>query len=154
MLGITHVLFAAVFALLLLNIFPFSHPIHFFLLFCFAALLPDVDHPGSLLGRKLWPLSSVLSFFFGHRGLLHSLFIPMALLFLGWYFQVFWIGLALAGGYIAHLAADMLTLSGVRPFWIGPKVRGIIRTGGFLEGLFFFLMIVFFVWLFFQTIKF
>src|SRR3989344_9482222 len=104
MLGITHLLFAAILAFLLVNIFSFSHPILFFLLFCFAALLPDIDHPGSLLGKKIWPLSSVISFFFWHRGFLHSLFLPLAFLLLGWYFDSFWIGLALAGGYIAHLA--------------------------------------------------
>ncbi|HIJ05383.1 MAG TPA: hypothetical protein HA370_04710 [Nanoarchaeota archaeon] len=147
MLGITHLLFAAILAFLLVNIFSFSHPILFFLLFCFAALLPDIDHPGSMLGRRLWPLSSVISFFFGHRGFLHSIFVPLAFLLLGWYFHAFWIGLALAGGYIAHLVTDMLTLSGVKPYWIGPRIRGFMRTGGFLEAVFFFLLLVFFVWL-------
>jgi len=152
MLGITHVLFAAVFAFLLVNFFSFSYPVHFFLLFCFAALLPDVDHPGSTLGKKIWPLSWVISLFFGHRGFLHSVFIPIAFLFLGWYFHLLWVGIAIAGGYCAHLVSDALTLSGIRPFWFGPKVRGIIRTAGFLEMLFFFLMLVFFIWLFFETL--
>src|SRR3989338_4433837 len=106
MLGITHLLFAAILAFLLVNIFSFSHPILFFLLFCF------------------------LAFFL-----------------LGWYFHAFWIGLALAGGYIAHLVTDMLTLSGVKPYWIGPRISGFMRTGGFLEAVFFFLLLVFFVWL-------
>ncbi|MDP3727893.1 MAG: metal-dependent hydrolase [bacterium] len=152
MLGITHLLFAVVFAFLFVNIFSFSHPIIFFLLFCFAALLPDVDHPGSTLGRKIWPLSSVISFFFGHRGFLHSIFVPLGFLALGYYLDVFWIGAAIAGGYCAHLVSDALTLSGIRPFWLGPKVRGIVKTGGLLEMVFFFLMLVFFVWLFVETV--
>ncbi len=152
MLGITHVLFAAVFAFLLVNIFSFSHPVHFFLLFCFSALLPDIDHTRSILGKKIWPLSCVISFFFGHRGLLHSIFVPVIFLGLGYYFDVFWIGLAIAGGYCTHLMGDAFTFSGVRPFWFGLKIKGIIRTGGLLEMLFFFLLFLLFAGLFFRTL--
>ena len=152
MLALTHLVFAAICAFFLVNIFSFSHPVHFFLLFCFAALLPDIDHPGSTLGRKLWPLSLLISFFFGHRGFFHSLFVPLLFLGLAWYFNFLWIGLALAGGYCAHLVTDALTLSGVRPFWFGPKVKGIVRTGGLLELIFLFLLVVFFVALFLKTV--
>ncbi len=152
MLGVTHVLFAAVFAFLLVNLFSLSHPVHFFLLFCFAALLPDVDHPGSTLGRKIWPFSAVLSFFFGHRGLLHSISVPVLFLGLGYYFDMLWVGVAIAGGYCTHLAADMLTLSGVRPFWFGPRVKGIVRTGGILEMVFLFLLLLLFIGLFLKTL--
>ena len=148
MKGITHLLVAVVFALFFAPFFSFFSYLIFFSIFLFAALLPDIDHPGSMLGKKLWPLSSVLSLFFGHRGLLHSIFIPLAFLFLGWYFQFFWIGIALAGGYLSHLVADSLTVSGVKPFGIGPRIRGFVRTGGLLESLFFFLLLVFLLWLF------
>lgn len=152
MLGITHIVFAAVCAFFLVNLFSFSHPVHFFLLFCFAALLPDIDHPKSILGRKIWPFSLLISFFFGHRGLLHSIFVPVFFLGLGYYFNVFWIGLAIAGGYCAHLITDALTVSGIRPFWFGPKVRGIVRTGGLLEIVFLFLLLLLFVGVFLKTL--
>lgn len=152
MLALTHILLAGVFAFIIVNIFPLSHPVHFFLLFCFAALLPDVDHPGSVLGRRLWPLSWIISFFFGHRGFFHGLFVPILFLSLGYYFDLLWVGVALAGGYCAHLVGDMFTVSGVKPFWLGPKVRGFIRTGGFLEVIFLFLLLLFFIILFFKTL--
>ncbi len=147
MKGITHLLVAIVCALFFIQFFSFWKYMVFLILFLFSALLPDIDHSGSLLGKKLWPFSGVLSFIFGHRGLLHSVFVPFAFLFLGWYFNVLWIGLAFAGGYLSHLLSDSLTLSGVKPCGIGPKVRGFIRTGGILEGIFFLLLLLFLLWL-------
>ena len=38
-----------------------------------SALLPDLDHPQSLLGRQLPWISGPLSRLFGHRGFTHSL---------------------------------------------------------------------------------
>ena len=38
-----------------------------------SALLPDLDHPRSLLGRQLPWISGPLSRLFGHRGFTHSL---------------------------------------------------------------------------------
>ena len=148
MKGTTHLLVAVVFALLFAPFFSFGKYTLFFTIFLFAALLPDIDHPGSLLGKRLWPLSSLLSLFFGHRGFLHSIFIPLAFLFLGWYFHILWIGIALAGGYMSHLFADSLTVSGIKPFGVGPKVMGFIRTGGLLEFFFMILLLVFLLWLF------
>ena len=148
MRGITHLLVAVLCALFFVGFFSFWQYAVFFFLFLLAALLPDIDHPGSMLGKKLWPLSSMLCLFFGHRGLLHSIFVPLAFLFFGWYFGFFWIGLAFAGGYMSHLLADMLTLSGVKPFGIGPRIRGFMRTGGLLESLFFLLLLFFLLWLF------
>ena len=146
MKGTTHLLIAVVFALFFAPFFSFWTYVIFFIIFLFAALLPDIDHPGSLLGKKLWPFSLLISLFFGHRGLLHSIFLPLAFLFFSWYFHILWIGIALAGGYISHLIADSLTVSGVKPFGIGPRFRGIIRTGGLLEGILFLFILLFFLW--------
>ena len=152
MRGFTHLLLATLFALFFAPFFSFEKYIVFFALFVFAALLPDIDHPGSMLGKKLWPFSLLISFFFGHRGLLHSVFVPAGFLFLGWYFGLFWIGLALAGGYISHLIGDSLTVSGVQPFGIGPRFRGFIRTGGVLEFFFMLGLLLFLLWVFWAII--
>ena len=147
MKGSTHLLIAIIFALFFIPFFSFVHYVVFSVLFLFAALLPDIDHPGSMLGKKLWPFSSLISLFFGHRGLFHSIFVPILFLFLGWYFQILWMGLAFACGYMSHLLADSLTLSGVKPFGVGPRVRGFMRTGGLLECVFFVLLLLFLLWI-------
>ncbi len=45
-----------------------------------SALLPDLDHPRSLLGRQLPWISGPLSRLFGHRGFTHSLLAVFGLL--------------------------------------------------------------------------
>ena len=101
-----------------------------------AALLPDVDHPGSAVGRRLRPLAVLLEEIWGHRSLTHTLWFALpAGLALG--LLALWLGLPagclLAGavGGLSHLALDALTRSGVEPFapW-GPRLRGPVATGG------------------------
>ncbi|MDQ1237346.1 MAG: metal-dependent hydrolase [Wigglesworthia glossinidia] len=88
-----------------------------------TCLLPDIDHPGSFLGRKISWISTTISKIFGHRGFTHSLF---SLLF--FYILIFSIpsihdvlpldfSYALLLGYFSHILADTLTPSGVPIFW-------------------------------------
>ncbi|WP_051604742.1 metal-dependent hydrolase [Helicobacter rodentium] len=106
-----------------------------------GSLLPDIDEPNSLLGKKTLGVSNLIKAVFGHRGFTHSLcfilLLGIALLFLGTLDESFWkkiplindfvkqfggiiesknieifsIGLLL--GCIFHLIGDMMTLSGV-----------------------------------------
>lgn len=46
-----------------------------------GALVPDIDHPQSKAGKKIGFLSSWISKGFGHRGLIHSPFFALLLLF-------------------------------------------------------------------------
>ena len=110
-------------------------PRYYILIAMIGAILPDFD-----IG-----LYYILSFFgFGfldvHKTFSHSIFIPLAIFlilhyWLGWTY----IGLAIALGYISHLIADSLTIEGVN--FLHPiskfHVSGFIRTGSFLETLFF-----------------
>ncbi|MBI6215737.1 metal-dependent hydrolase [Proteus sp. DFP240708] len=93
-----------------------------------GSLLPDLDHPGSILGRLFRIISLPLSKLCGHRGFTHSLlaFCGLAIL---WETQVSprWdisadIFHALLLGYLSHLIADMLTPAGV-PFLWPLKIR-------------------------------
>lgn len=101
-----------------------------------AALLPDIDHPGSTVGRRLRPLAVLLEELWGHRSLTHTVWFALpAGLLVG--LAALWLGLpagcvlAGAAGGLSHLALDVLTRSGVEPLapW-GPRLRGPIRTGG------------------------
>ena len=101
----------------------------------FGALLPDIDHPQSAVGRKLSPISIPLSALVGHRGVTHSLFaVGIAAITL-----YFWGGVSLVApvivGYLSHLLADSLTLSGVPLLWPNRRPYGIplCRTGDWRE---------------------
>lgn len=90
-----------------------------------AGLLPDLDHPESALGRRLWPLSAALNAFLGHRGFTHTVWFALLLAFLpgallplagaGWRWAVL-ASLAALAGALSHVLLDACTRSGVQPF--------------------------------------
>lgn len=83
-----------------------------------GALLPDGDHPQSWVGRWVPFLSLPLARLFGHRGITHSV---LAVVLCGAVLR--WDGVRrsladpLVVGYLSHLAADLLTDSGLRLAW-------------------------------------
>ena len=88
-----------------------------------TCLLPDIDHPRSLLGQRLSWLSKPIARLCGHRGFTHSLLAVFGALTL-FYLKVpdSWIvpADALQGmvlGYLSHILADMLTPAGVPLLW-------------------------------------
>lgn len=108
-----------------------------------GSLLPDIDEPQSLIGRRLgfiaWPIKLV----FGHRGFTHSLAaLALALAALAGAAGAGLLAPALAAalwvGYAGHLAGDGLTTSGVPLFWPAQgRVRAPLTfaTGGAVEHL-------------------
>ena len=101
----------------------------------FGSLLPDIDSPRSHLGRKIPLLPALLKGTVGHRGALHSLAAGFGIAVLAGIFGGPRTGLALAAGYLAHLAGDILTNSGVPLFWpLKTKVKlSLFKTGGIVE---------------------
>lgn len=103
-----------------------------------GALLPDIDHPQSWIGRRARPVSTVLARVLGHRGVTHSLVAVVGLVAL-----LLWAGQrrgavsALAIGYLSHLAADMLTPRGLRLAWPLRQTWGVpvCRTGSPAEAM-------------------
>ena len=101
------------------------------------SVLPDIYIVKSKAGKHLQPFSTVLSFVFRHRGFLHS-FIFAALVYFGTKYLVSApIAAAATIGYSSHLVLDSLTKEGIMPLLPLSKVRikGFIKTGGFLEKL-------------------
>jgi inner membrane protein len=99
-----------------------------------AALLPDVDHPHSLVGRMLprwWHRLTP-----GHRGPTHSLAWCAGLALLVWAAQSLAAGqpaapllaTALAVGTLSHVLADGLTVAGV-PLWWPVRRRRLVFLG-------------------------
>lgn len=88
-----------------------------------TALLPDIDHPKSVLGQRLKWLSSPIARLFGHRGFTHSLLaIAAGIFFIQTHLPPDWpiptdAYHAMIVGYLSHILADMLTPSGVPLLW-------------------------------------
>jgi inner membrane protein len=83
-----------------------------------GALLPDIDHPRSWVGRRIRVISHPLAALVGHRGFTHSV-----LAVAGGGLLLRWRGLGraivdpLVLGYLSHLAADLMTSGGLRLAW-------------------------------------
>lgn len=100
-----------------------------------GAILPDLDHPQSFIGRVFFPISIPLSNWLGHRGAFHAIWLWGAVAALGvflWH-PIYVIG----AGAITHVFADCATVSGVRAFapwsqklFVLFKRDWRIRTGG------------------------
>lgn len=108
-----------------------------------GGLIPDIDHPDSLLGRKIPIIPELLNVLFGHRTFTHSLLgLAVTTIFL-FSNDSLW-GKAWAVGYGSHLLLDLLTTSGVPLFWpVGKNFRfSLTTTGGFLDMLSLILLII------------
>jgi inner membrane protein len=78
-----------------------------------GALLPDLDHPQSALGRVCFFLSIPLNKWLGHRRTWHGLALWSAIALGGWLWApACWLGL----GAITHIVLDALNTSGVQLF--------------------------------------
>lgn len=83
-----------------------------------GALLPDIDHPRSWVGRRMRIVSRPLSAIVGHRGFTHSLLaIGLGVWLLRAQGVARPIAAPLAVGYLSHLGADLLTPAGLRLGW-------------------------------------
>ncbi len=87
-----------------------------------GALVPDVDHPGSTLGRRTFGASHIVRWLFGHRGVTHSaVFVALCALSLLWEEKL---GMAFVVGVASHVLADMVTPAGVPLLWpVGYRYR-------------------------------
>jgi inner membrane protein len=79
-----------------------------------GGLLPDIDHPKSIVSGYLPGVGGAVRLFASHRGPTHSLFFLLTLLALLFAINApQWVVAAGAGGFISHLLADMATVAGV-----------------------------------------
>ena len=92
-----------------------SHAPAGFALATVGALLPDIDHPQSWVGRRARLVSRMLAAVVTHRGVTHSL-VAMALCLVLMRAHRAW-GSPIAVGYLSHLVADLLTPRGLRLAW-------------------------------------
>ena len=99
-----------------------------------GALIPDICHGGSTIGRTLPVVSKLVNMLFGHRSFTHSL---LFLLLVGFALKSFVVnesvGVGLLIGMISHIVLDMATKNGVKlffPFKVRIRFPLTTRTGG------------------------
>lgn len=83
-----------------------------------GALLPDIDHPSSTVGRPLFFISKPLARITGHRTVTHSLLglsLLLSCLYLTNSMTLF--GKGIACGVASHLVGDFITKGGIPLFW-------------------------------------
>jgi inner membrane protein len=119
MTGRTHITLGAAAGLLIAAHFNYD-PVLCFAAGCLGGLLPDIDHPQSMLSG--WVPGSGLLGVFGvrHRGFTHSVLFAV-LLVAAWFFATaqqisvpYPLALALLTGVATHLLSDMLTPQGIQ----------------------------------------
>ena len=129
----THLAFFGIIALPLLNILPIENTLIFLTAGCLFALFPDIDQSNSKVGKHIKPIG----FFMKHRGIMHTIWIPLAFAALSFPFSPD-IAFALFLGYTSHLVADAFTKEGVRFIYpIKVRAKGFIAVGSIGEKMLF-----------------
>lgn len=73
-----------------------------------GALYPDIDHPGSFLGRRFDFMSKPINEFYGHRTITHSLFLMTIIFLIA--ILIWGVHPVLAGftvGFMSHVLGDL-----------------------------------------------
>jgi inner membrane protein len=144
MKGHTHIYIAILAGSLYFNYFGGTKDwllaIGFAIALIFGALLPDIDERQSSISHKLPLTSKIVAGFSKHRGIFHSVWIPIILILIAKFVISRYFALpnlvlvGLVVGYVSHLLADGMTVDGVAPFHpVKWKIRGFIKTGSILE---------------------
>lgn len=83
-----------------------------------GAVIPDICHSGSKIGRAFPALSKIINRLFGHRTFTHSLlFLALTAFLLKSFMTVEAISAGLLVGMISHILLDMATKRGVKLFF-------------------------------------
>ncbi|MCG8397158.1 metal-dependent hydrolase [Bacillus atrophaeus] len=105
----------------------------------FGALVPDICHTRSKIGRKFPLLSKIISSVFGHRTFTHSLLFMLIMFFIiTTYIPNQNIQAGLLVGMASHLLLDAWTVNGIKllfPSTIRIRLPFYMRTGSFSEQL-------------------
>jgi len=142
MLAPTHSVFGIFLTLIILAVFGVQWGLHWtIILFAIlGSIIPDIDHPRSIIGKIFYPISAPLERRYGHRTITHSLIgwvifsaiFTILVLFVIWILGFVpnfgfsfsdlaprWIA-AFSISYFSHLVLDMLNKRGSQMFWPDP----------------------------------
>ena len=134
----THLAFGLLVSLISLEILDIKNKLIFILIVVFFSILPDIDESRSKIGRKNKILSKTINFIFGHRGFIHTIYIPL-ILFIIFNFINYELAIASLIGYFSHLFLDALTRQGIRPLYpiYNKKINGPFKTNSITEKIIF-----------------
>ena len=139
MLAPTHSVFGIFLTLVILAVFGVQWSLHWtIILFAIlGAIIPDIDHPKSIIGKLFYFISAPIERRYGHRTITHSLiglaiftvlfaviiglisFLPQISAW-GWIdLPIRWIA-AFSISYFSHLVLDMFNKRGSQMFWPDP----------------------------------
>jgi|TARA_Y100000294_G_C8558225_1_gene338004 inner membrane protein len=139
----THLAFGLLVSLLSIEFFPIKNKILFIIIATFFSILPDIDESRSKIGRKNKIISKTINFIFGHRGFIHTIYIPIIIFIL---FNLINTDIAYAAliGYLSHLLGDSLTKAGITPLYplINKRINGFLKTNSFFEKIIFLALIL------------
>ncbi|MBG9453114.1 membrane protein [Lysinibacillus sphaericus] len=111
-----------------------------------GALLPDICHGGSKIGRKLPIISKIVNTMFGHRSFTHSLlFLFLVGMLLHTFIPYETISLGILLGIASHILLDMATKKGVKLFFpvsISVRLPITTKTGSKAEKVVFMLLTI------------
>ncbi len=142
----THLVVTLFFGFLFSLVKGVESPFLFILLILVFSSLPDVDSRFSKIGKK--KSLRGIQIFFQHRGFLHS-FIFVLLVFIILREFSFILSLSFLFGYGGHIFLDCFTRQGVRIFYpFDFKIKGFLKSGGFIESFLFYFFLVFDIFLF------
>lgn len=85
----------------------------FLLLIAIGSIVPDIDEPNSILGRKIKFLSYPINIFFGHRTITHNL-ILFSVISIFLYIQEYNYFFAFSIGILIHILQDSITYQGIK----------------------------------------
>ncbi|WP_332632795.1 metal-dependent hydrolase [Halalkalibacter flavus] len=122
MKGTTHLIGGVTAAVIYENQFPgtINEPFLFYTTALAGAIIPDICHPKSMIGRRLPIVSRTISTVFGHRSFSHSLLFLMIVYLLTEQLTIqganaIQLGLLLGVG--SHIVLDAITPQGVKLFY-------------------------------------
>lgn len=143
MLFHTHILLGLLAFLLLHNYLPGNEYI-VLVLILIGSILPDIDEHKSKAAQLSGVIGNIVSFFASHRGIFHSLLLPLVGFGLLAWFWNFPYALAFFVGYLIHLVGDALTPMGIPVFspFSSWKLRGPIKVGTWMELVLFAVLLV------------
>lgn len=73
-----------------------------------GSLLPDIDHPQSIIGQRVPFISTPIHKLWGHRSITHSIFFLMGSTYLAHFLSFSFIALGLGIGILSHILLDLL----------------------------------------------
>lgn len=133
----THLAFSFLVGIYLINFLQIKNQILFLMVFLFFSIFPDIDTIKSKISKKLRVFAYIVNFLLGHRGLVHSIWIP-ALIYLLLFTISVKLAIAASFGYLSHLVLDCFTVKGLRVLWPYKKrIKGFVKTGSIYEYILF-----------------